>query len=101
MVLGLNKVDTVKDKGALLPVLEGWGKRADLRAIVPLSAKRGTNVDRLVGDDHEVVTVIAGEGSSGEATAAIEAWLGDRRPGAVVEVHDGGQPLAAYLFSVE
>ncbi len=48
VVLALNKVDTVKDKGALLPVLEGWGKRTDLRAIVPLSAKKGTNVDRLV-----------------------------------------------------
>ena len=50
VVLGLNKVDTVKDKAALLPVLEGWGKRPDLRAIVPLSAKKGTNVDRLVGE---------------------------------------------------
>ena len=40
VVLGLNKVDTVKDKGGLLPLLESWGKRSDLRAIVPLSAKR-------------------------------------------------------------
>lgn len=58
-------------------------------------------LDRLVGDDHEVVTVIAGEGASAQATAAIESWMGERRPGAVVEVHDGGQPVAAYLFSVE
>ena len=55
VVLGLNKVDTVKDKAALLPVLEGWGKRADLRAIVPLSAKKGTNVDRLVGELWELL----------------------------------------------
>jgi len=50
VILGLNKVDTVKDKGGLLPILESWGKRSDLRAIVPLSATRGTNVDRLVGE---------------------------------------------------
>jgi GTP-binding protein Era len=50
VVLGLNKVDTVKDKGSLLPILESWGKRSDLRAIVPLSATRGTNVDRLVNE---------------------------------------------------
>jgi GTP-binding protein Era len=55
VVLGLNKVDTVKDKAGLLPVLEGWGKRADLRAIVPLSAKKGTNVDRLVGELWELL----------------------------------------------
>src|SRR5947208_3338761 len=50
VILGLNKADTVKDKGALLPTLENWSKRADLRALVPLSATRGTNVDRLVNE---------------------------------------------------
>jgi GTP-binding protein Era len=55
VVLAINKVDTVKDKGALLPILEEWGKRTDIRAIVPLSAKRGTNVDRLVGELWELL----------------------------------------------
>jgi GTP-binding protein Era len=50
VVLGLNKADTVKDKGALLPTLERWSKRPELRALVPLSATRGTNVDRLVNE---------------------------------------------------
>ncbi|HVV17475.1 MAG TPA: GTPase Era [Polyangia bacterium] len=50
VVLGLNKADTLKDKGALLPTLESWSKRPELRALVPLSAKRGTNVDRLVNE---------------------------------------------------
>jgi GTPase len=49
-VLAINKVDTLKDKGALLPMLERWSQRPDLRALVPISAKRGTNVDRLVGE---------------------------------------------------
>jgi hypothetical protein len=87
------------------PVAEGDWLGVDHGVIAvadaDLAATACRLLDRLVGDDHEVVTVIAGEGSSAEATAAIEAWLGDRRPGAVVEVHDGGQPLAAYLFSVE
>jgi GTP-binding protein Era len=48
VVLAINKVDTVKDKAALLPRLERWGTRADLKALVPISAKRGTNVDRVV-----------------------------------------------------
>jgi DAK2 domain fusion protein YloV len=58
-------------------------------------------LERLVTADHEVVTVIEGDGSAPHVTAAISAWLGDHRPDAVVEVHAGGQPLAAYLFSAE
>lgn len=50
VVLGINKVDTVKDKGALLPLLERWGGRGELRAIVPISARKGTNVERLVNE---------------------------------------------------
>jgi DAK2 domain fusion protein YloV len=58
-------------------------------------------LDRLVVDRHEVVTVIAGDGSDDQATEAVRLWLGKHRPDAAVEVHDGGQPLAAYLFSAE
>jgi GTP-binding protein Era len=49
-VLAVNKVDTVKDKKALLPLLERWQEVAELRALVPISARKGTNVDRLVGE---------------------------------------------------
>jgi hypothetical protein len=58
-------------------------------------------LERLVGDHHEVVMVIEGDGSDPRATEAVRTWLAEHRPGAVVEVHDGGQPLAAYLFSAE
>ena len=50
VILGINKVDTVKDKGALLPRLERWNQQPGLRALVPISASRGTNVDRLVNE---------------------------------------------------
>jgi GTPase len=50
VVLAINKVDTV-DKATLLPALERWGQeRPELRAMVPISARRGTNVDRLVNE---------------------------------------------------
>jgi DAK2 domain fusion protein YloV len=58
-------------------------------------------LERLVNDRHEVVTVIAGDGSDEAATQEITEWLEKHRPDAAVEVHDGGQPLAAYLFSAE
>lgn len=55
----------------------------------------------IVADDHEIVTVIEGEGSSAGTTRIITEWLADNRPGVVSEVHQGGQPLYPYLFGVE
>jgi GTP-binding protein Era len=50
VVLAVNKVDKVKDKTTLLPKLAAWERAADFRAIVPLSALAGTNVERLAGE---------------------------------------------------
>ncbi|CAA9250838.1 MAG: Dihydroxyacetone kinase-like protein, phosphatase domain / Dihydroxyacetone kinase-like protein, kinase domain [uncultured Acidimicrobiales bacterium] len=58
-------------------------------------------LDRLVAESHEVVTVIEGDGSDRAVTARLTEWLAKHRPDAAVEVHHGGQPLAAYLFSAE
>lgn len=48
VVLAINKVDKLKDKAALLPQLEAWHATGAFKAVVPLSAKRGTNVEPLV-----------------------------------------------------
>ena len=56
---------------------------------------------RLVAGDHEIVTIITGQESVPEDTAAIEAWLEGAHPDVDVEVHHGGQPLYAYFFGVE
>ena len=34
-------------------------------------------------------------------TEEVTGWLAEHRPDAAVEVHHGGQPLAAYLVSAE
>jgi GTPase len=47
-ILAINKVDQVKDKGALLPLIESWHARGTFAAVVPVSAKRGVGVDGLV-----------------------------------------------------
>jgi len=57
---------------------------------------------RLVDPErHEIVTVIAGEGSTVADTRRISQWLSDCLPGIETELHHGGQPLYQYLFSVE
>jgi DAK2 domain fusion protein YloV len=58
-------------------------------------------LDHLVGDEHEIVTVIEGEGSSAAVTRRIRSWLEEHRPDAEAEVHHGGQPLYPYLFGIE
>jgi DAK2 domain fusion protein YloV len=58
-------------------------------------------LDRLVTDDHEMVTVIEGDGASVASTRHIEVWVHEQRPGCEVEVHHGGQPLYPYLFGIE
>jgi len=58
-------------------------------------------LDRLVSGSHEVVTLIEGDGSQPAVTGQITEWLAKHRPDASVDVHHGGQPLAAYLLSAE
>jgi GTPase len=50
MILAINKVDKVKDKGALLPLLTSWNDVGHFAAMVPISAMRGNNVDKLVAE---------------------------------------------------
>jgi GTP-binding protein Era len=50
VILAVNKVDALKKKDALLPVLDAYLKARPLEAIVPISARRGTNLDALVSE---------------------------------------------------
>lgn len=51
VLLAVNKVDKIEDKNTLLPHLQALSERLNADAIVPLSALRGTNLDRL----HELI----------------------------------------------
>ncbi|CAG21404.1 MULTISPECIES: GTPase Era [Photobacterium] len=46
-VLLINKVDNVKEKGDLFPHLDALSKKMDFVDVVPISAKKGTNVDAV------------------------------------------------------
>jgi DAK2 domain fusion protein YloV len=56
---------------------------------------------KLLTDEHELVTLIEGEGATAGDTRRITEWLSEHRPDVVVEVHHGGQPLYPYLLSIE
>jgi dihydroxyacetone kinase-like predicted kinase len=56
---------------------------------------------RLLADQHEIVTIIEGEGATKADTRRITEWLAEKRPDVAAEVHHGGQPLYPYLLSIE
>jgi dihydroxyacetone kinase-like predicted kinase len=58
-------------------------------------------LDALVTEDHEIVTLIEGEGSGVAETRRITEWLAEARPDVQVETHHGGQPLYPYLLGIE
>lgn len=55
----------------------------------------------LIGERHELVTLIEGEGSTAADTRRITEWVHDEHAGMSVEVHHGGQPLYPYLVGIE
>jgi GTP-binding protein Era len=47
IVLIINKADTLKDKGVILPLIETFNESFDFADIVPVSALKSQNLDRL------------------------------------------------------
>jgi GTP-binding protein Era len=47
VILAINKLDQLKDRGRLLPLMEQSGRKMAFADIVPVSARTGTNVDDL------------------------------------------------------
>lgn len=56
---------------------------------------------KMLGSGDEIITLLTGEDATEEITEGLTEWIGDNYPNAEVEVHYGGQPIYAYLFSVE
>jgi GTPase len=47
VMLLLNKIDRIHPREAVLPMLQAAAERADFAAVVPISAERGENLERL------------------------------------------------------
>jgi dihydroxyacetone kinase-like predicted kinase len=58
-------------------------------------------LEKLLTDEHEIVTLIEGEGSSPADTRRVTEWLSEHRPDINVEIHHGDQPLYPYLLSID
>ena len=58
-------------------------------------------LDRMVGNDSDVVTIITGVAAEETITDAITSRFGQAHPKVAVEVVFGGQPQYPYVFGVE
>jgi dihydroxyacetone kinase-like predicted kinase len=87
------------------PIAEGDHlgiSRSGIDAVATSAADAAIGLlERLLTDDHEIVTLIEGEGATTGDTRRIVQWLEENRADISAEVHHGGQPLYPYLFGVE
>ncbi len=88
------------------PIAEGdylGLSRRGIEAVADRLSEAATQLlDRLIDSEHhEIVTIIAGEGATAADTRRITEWIDTNHPGVASEVHQGGQPLYPYLFSIE
>ncbi len=94
--------DTLTDVG---PVRPGDGIGLGVGGVLAISdTLEGVNEEllgHLVKNQHELLTIIEGEGSSNEVTRALHEFATAHFPQLGIEVHHGGQPLYPYLFGVE
>jgi len=58
-------------------------------------------IEKLIEPQHELVTLIEGDGARVADTRRLSEWLDEKHPDVAVEVHHGGQPLYPYLVSIE
>lgn len=58
-------------------------------------------LSNMLENGDEIVTILNGAETDSEVTDALSEWLEETFPNVEVEIHEGGQPLYYYLFSVE
>jgi DAK2 domain fusion protein YloV len=73
-----------------------------IEVVAPTVVEAATGLlAKLLTSDHELVTILEGEDATPEDTRAIHEWLEQNCQGVGAEMHDGGQPLYPYLFSID
>ncbi|PZH07265.1 hypothetical protein C7R26_01030 [Staphylococcus aureus] len=58
-------------------------------------------LNEMLAEDSEILTVIIGQDAEQAVTDNMINWIEEQHPDVEVEVHEGGQPIYQYFFSVE
>lgn len=65
-----------------------------------LTTSQALLASMLQGGD-EILTILSGQDAQNNITESLINWVSENYPDVEVEVHEGGQPIYFYLFSVE
>ncbi|HEA0019974.1 TPA: fatty acid kinase catalytic subunit FakA [Staphylococcus aureus] len=92
------KIDGVEiKKDAFIGLIEGKivsSKSDQLTTVTEL-------LNEMLAEDSEILTVIIGQDAEQAVTDNMTNWIEEQYPDVEVEVHEGGQPIYQYFFSVE
>lgn len=92
------KIDGVEiKKGAFMGLIEDKivsSKSDQLTTVTEL-------LNEMLAEDSEILTVIIGQDAEQTVTDNMINWIEEQYPDVEVEVHEGGQPIYQYFFSVE
>lgn len=58
-------------------------------------------LEKMITEETEIVTILAGEGGSVHQAEELSAKLVEQHPDLEIEIHQGDQPVYPYLFSAE
>ena len=76
----------------------------DGKIVVKNKDKRETTshlLEKMIDEDSEIVTILKGEDATDEDIDVLVSLLEEQYPDVEVEVHNGNQPLYAFIISVE
>lgn len=76
VVLAINKVDKIKDKEVLLPLIESLSRKMEFAAVVPISARSKDNIESLEGMVRDLLPESIAFYSPDQVTDRTERFLG-------------------------
>jgi DAK2 domain fusion protein YloV len=79
----------------------GLGAGGVLAIADSIAAASNQLLATLIRPEHELLTLIEGDGATPANTRRITEYLAEAFPQIIVEVHHGGQPLYPYYFGLE
>ncbi|RWZ60583.1 DAK2 domain-containing protein [Halobacillus fulvus] len=86
------------EKGHFMGIADGKISATDKDQLTAAKTLLSQMIDE---DEHEIITVITGEDVDAKEVAALEEYLEETFEDLEVEIHEGGQPIYSYIFSVE
>ncbi|PLS06513.1 DAK2 domain-containing protein [Neobacillus cucumis] len=58
-------------------------------------------LNKMLDEESEILTIIFGEDVTEEEVAKLSSFVEENYEDVEIEIHDGGQPLYSYIFSIE